>query len=374
MFSKMYQGFECRPNADGSLWVLLSITRDREWPQYQVKNYRPNGNRFQKEIGAYYGVGGWYDPVICDLSNRTLETQVFVSNDYGRMMQYHELTSLSYSNGITSRVQYPGGISKTSLKHIRKTNDTTASAFSFEWSSDGEPIGVKFLKDFTLYPLWPDDYTGPFLIAETLWESETPATFLLDERIKNSNFMAALYRHWEDENWAFVCVDNEKVLFETTNIVAGDIENLTLHATDEQFVLCWQEPQSQDLFIQSYHPTTNVLSSAEVFYSGGASELDAIAYFQIGIGGDNIYLQIPQLKSPDNSEPQNWASLIRHTLKRDDLMIQETVTPIEFPGSQRFATHRIVVDDEEPHSIIVTRDRRFSQLFYYGSLNIGSSQ
>jgi len=368
-FTNMYQGFECQVDDGGAFWVLYSLTRDNEWPQYLIDCYKPGRNLPVKDLGAYYGKGGWYDPVVCRISGTTLEAQVFVSNDYGRKMQYHELTSLSYSQESSNQIQYPGGVSKTSLSHIRKINDTTASAYSLEWSETGDPLSVKFLKDFKLYSLWPDDYSGPFLEAETLWESETPATFVYDERVNGTNVMAALYRHWEDDNWRFVCVDNERVLFETEAALSASMLNVSLKAGEKGFFICWQEKQNSDIFYKEYTLVSNKLSLRNKLFSVDDQGLQGTSAYELSISSERVFLQFPILSKKGNSSPANWKSMVRYTVRLSDQALIKTDTIISFPGPRDFVSHRITTQAGVPHSLIITNDGLRSQLLYFGSIN-----
>jgi hypothetical protein len=368
-FTNMYQGFECQVDEEGAFWVVYSLTRDNEWPQYLIDCYRPGRNFPAKDLGAYYGEGGWYDPVLCRISGTTLETQVFVSNDYGRKMQYHELTSLNYSQEASNQIQYPGGVSKTSLCHIQKITDTTASAYSLEWSETGDPLSVKFLKDFKLYNLWPDDYSGPFLEADTLWESESPATFVYDERIKGTNVMAALYRHWEDDNWLFVCVDNERVLFETEQALPGSMLNVSLRAGADGFFIAWQEKKNGNIFIKEYNPKTNIFTQGRILFPVDNHGLQVTSEYEFAIDTKHVYLQFPILSVKGSSQVANWTSILRHTIQRSDLKLLKTDTMISFPGPRDYSCHRITTQAGLPHSLIITNDGLRSQLLYFGPIN-----
>lgn len=368
VFTKMYLGFDCRVDDKSDFWVLYSITRDNEWPQYFVDCYRPGRNFPAMGLGAYYGDGGWYDPVLCSISGTTLETQVFVSKDYGRRMQYHELTSLNIAQEDLNQVQYPGGVSKTSLRHIRKITDTTASAFTLEWSEEGDPLSVKFLKDFQLYNLWPDDYDGPFLKADTLWDSHSPATFVYDERIEGTNIMAALYRHWEDDSWQFVCVDNESVLFETQNALPAAMLNVSLRVGDKGFFICWQEKNDSNLFFKAYSPETNELSKGKLLFAADGQGLQGTSQYEIAIDADCAYLQYPILNKKGSSEFANWISMMRHTIRLSDLELIKTDNMIHFSPPLDFASHGITTQAGVAHSLVVTNDGQRSQLFYFGPI------
>jgi len=364
-----YQGLSSFVDSTGSIYVTYTLLRESEWPQSLLRCY-PQGQPARGGDITSWGPGSWWRSRVCRIDGDNIDVQLDRGTDYFPMPIEHKLLLINQSNGLSMEEKYTRIVTDTQFNHLRRTTDSTASAFSVDHSIWGEEV-VRFLSNIKLYNSHQYDSLPLEVVADTLWESPSSNNFVIDAKIPNSDIYSALYNRYSDTIWGFVCLSNDQVIMEIDSLFPVSVSNLSLKALGNLFMFTWSE--ADEMYFQTFNPIDTSFSKKLVYYTEGESSLNSRVHVRLGIDDNYFYRQTPVLNDFNSSNPPNWHSIIRQTINRDDFAVTSIDTVFTFHEPPLYATHSLTQKEGVLHSLIATNEESESYLYYYGPSSVVSS-
>jgi len=363
-FGNQYDEFEFAESETGDL-IALFARMGQDWsPNYLVKQYPQNEPAQAYSVGAFYGMGGWFNPTLCGFQNQKLLVQEYAVGDIVTPFATYRLKALDLTPDNQNEEQYFYAASDTQIKRIWKTDSTHASAFCKKWRWD-HGSELYFISNIDLFsePMWPEDssfvFNGDTVVAINNVESYSQA------KVASSDTYLSIFQRTESDSLGFVCVNHDTIIAQADSILPGSTSRFMVHSRDDSFWVLNQPAANASIHLWTLN-TNSLETSTELVYTSPEGSNEYLPGFQSSLLDDEVVLQIPVLKDQTSTEIINWYSLINKRISLNDYSVIAIDTIFVFEPQTNIIRNRIITDGYNTHNLIATRTPEYSRLYYSG--------
>jgi len=363
-FGNQYSEFEFAESETGDL-IALYARMGQDWsPSYLVKQYPENESAQAYSVGAFYGMGGCFNPTICGFEDQKLLVQEYCLGDIVTPFGTYKLRSLDLTPNNNHAEQYFYTDYDTQISRIWKIDSTHAFAFCKKWDWD-EGVKLFFISNIDLFnePMWPEDSSFIFH-GDTVVVIDNVLSYS-QAKLETSDTYLSIYQLTDSDSLGFVCVNHDSAIAQEDSILPVSTSKYIIHSRNDSFWALNHPISSSTINLWTFN-TNSLEASTELVYTSPGGSNECLASFHSTLLDDEVVLQIPVLKDQTSTEVTNWYSLINKRISLNDYSIITIDTIFVFEPQTNIIRNRIINDGQNTHSLIATRTPEYSRLYYYG--------